>query len=80
MSKSKAKEYRKWIVIKKGILERAPFCEIADCMNHSIEVHHMRGRVGAMLTDPRYLIAICRRCHDWIHSNMKASRALKLVQ
>lgn len=31
--------------------------------------HHIRGRDGAMLTDTRFWLPICRPCHDWIEEH-----------
>lgn len=33
------------------------------------EIHHRRGRVGSLLTDERYFLAVSHRGHLWIHNN-----------
>ncbi len=85
MSKVKAVEHRKYLKLKTEILngrdgDYGTLCEMEDCLRTAEDVHHMRGRVGKMLTDRRYLMAICRTCHTWIHDHAKAARALGLLQ
>lgn len=33
------------------------------------DVHHKRGKEGDLLYDVRYFLAVCRKCHTWIHDN-----------
>jgi hypothetical protein len=49
-------------------------CERCNCVA-VLELHHKRGRVGALLTDHRYFAALCRRCHRWVHENPAEARA-----
>ena len=39
-----------------------------------LSIHHKRGRLGKLLTDTRYFMAVCRKCHEWIHNNITESR------
>ncbi len=41
----------------------------------SVEIHHMRGRAGARLTDVRYFLATCTGCHRHIHDNPAEAHA-----
>lgn len=48
------------------------------CRRHAsvvgpLELHHKRGRTGALLTDDRHWMAVCSRCHRWIHENPAAA-------
>jgi hypothetical protein len=36
--------------------------------------HHIKGRVGKLLTDIRYIIMLCESCHRQAHENLKKSR------
>lgn len=45
----------------------------------SVEVHHVRGRIGAMLNDERYWLAASREEHEWAHSHPKEARALGII-
>lgn len=43
-------------------------------VNVAIEVHHKRGRAGALLFDERFFLPICRSCHiliDWDRGRAK---------
>ena len=33
------------------------------------DIHHQCGRVGDLLTDTRYFLAVCRECHTFIEEN-----------
>lgn len=38
------------------------------------EVHHRAGRHGKNLLDEATWLAVCRKCHNWIHANANESR------
>lgn len=42
----------------------------------SVEIHHVRGRVGALLNDTNFWMAVSREGHDAIHQNPKRSYEL----
>lgn len=44
-----------------------------------VQVHHLRGRAGALLLDERYWVGVHGRCHRWIHDNMDAARRRGLL-
>ncbi len=75
VSKARAKELRQYSKVIEEFLELHPWCE-ASCSKRSTEVHHTRGRVGPLLCDVRFFMAVCRECHDWIGNNMDAARKL----
>ena len=55
-------------------------CAFPGCTKPADESpHHTRGHLGLLLCDVRYWIAICRKHHNWIHSNIEAARALNLI-
>ena len=77
-------EYRK---IRKAYLKVNPACEsgpllwpMAKCSRVATDIHHMRGRIGAMLTKEAYFLPVCRTCHCYIHDNPKDARELHLLQ
>lgn len=37
------------------------------CQGEATDIHHKKGRLGEMLTDSDYWMALCRPCHDAIH-------------
>jgi hypothetical protein len=61
--KTKRQEQEREFEIKRKIyLKKHPLCE-CGCKRKSWELHHKRGRVGTLLTDERYFIALSRTCH-----------------
>ena len=40
------------------------------------EVHHVRGRLGALLLDDRHWMAVSRQGHQWIHDHPARAREL----
>jgi hypothetical protein len=52
----------------------------SPCTGLSVDVHEVktRGRGGSIL-DPANLLAVCRRCHDWIDVHQDESHALGLL-
>lgn len=45
----------------------------------SEEIHHVRGRIGRLLNDQRFWLAVSTAGHNWIHNNMDAARGLGLL-
>ncbi len=50
-----------------------PKCQA--CQNRKTnDIHHTRGKLGELLIDWRYFLAVCRTCHNWIGCNIEAAR------
>lgn len=80
LSKKREADYRAYLKEKDEFLEQKLFCEATlHCLNPVTQVHHMKGRAGALLRDKVYWLATCTTCHAWIHDNMKEARKRKLV-
>lgn len=47
-------------------------CEANLCWNPATnpatQVHHKRGRIGALLNDERHWMGVCDDCHKWMHT------------
>lgn len=59
------KEYER---VKKEFLRKKKCCEACGDAP-ATEVHHRRGRVGKLLTDIKYFLAVCRPCHRLIEED-----------
>lgn len=46
-------------------------CEVKGCGSPANDLHHKAGRVGSLLYDKDYFMAVCRGCHDYIHDYPK---------
>lgn len=60
----------------KGLLPWCPvMLEITGEKIRVRDIHHMRGRIGTLLLDERYWLAVSRVGHDWINANPVLARA-----
>lgn len=60
--------------------ENNPQCQakLNGCEHQTIEAHHVLfGSFGAD-KDDRYLLCVCRNCHEWAHKNKTLSQELFL--
>lgn len=71
------KEYKK---ISHEFLRDKPFCQVnsPDCTKVTEGVHHKKGKIGELLTNPDFFIASCNACNLWIEVNDKEARKLGL--
>lgn len=68
-SKKGKKDDQEYTKIKREFLIANPRCQVEKCNHVSEDVHHKRGRVGKLLTDVRYFLAVCRKHHKIIEDN-----------
>lgn len=74
VSKKRAKENRRYLVLRRNYLYAHQLCEFPLCARRATQIHHKNGRSGANLNDVANWFAICAFHHDWIHSNAKRAR------
>jgi len=60
-----------YMKVRKSFLKEHPICQarFVDCTGKSTQIHHMYGRHGSNYTDPKTFIAVCMKCHEFIHRN-----------
>ena len=60
-----------YMVLREQFLKRKPYCEahLPGCAVNATDVHHKKGRTGALLLDDTEFLAVCRTCHNWIENN-----------
>lgn len=70
-SKKRAKENRIDQKQNKEIRKQNPECQmkLIGCTGKAEGTHHMRGRTGKRLTDPKFKIAACNSCNRRAESN-----------
>lgn len=44
-------------------------CEVSECNRPANDLHHKRGRIGSLLWDPKFFMAVCRPHHNEIEEN-----------
>lgn len=67
LSKKRAKQNREYSTLRKQFLELNPNCRV--CGIEATDIHHKKGRTGHLLTDIRFFLPVCRRCHQRIELN-----------
>ncbi len=73
VSKARAQDNAVYSKIKKAYLDANPKC--LCCGGIATDIHHMRGRMGELLYNIKYFLAVCRSCHDRIeHEPVWAKR------
>ncbi len=59
---------------KRLFLHDHPWCQ--ECFtSKATDLHHRKGRLGKLLTDPMYFMALCRTCHRFYHENVSLGYA-----
>jgi hypothetical protein len=91
MSKKRQKEQRERRKFVADVLESRPRCQAGalirgvmrahPCHVWSVDVHEplTRARGGSIL-DPDNAVALCRSCHDWIHTHPAEATYLGLLR
>ncbi len=46
-----------------------PKCEVEGCHRDATELHHKKGKIGKLLNDIRFLLAVCRWDHKYIENH-----------
>jgi hypothetical protein len=78
-STKRAKQEREYLKIRRSLLLSSPACQAHlpnICTGQATDVHHMKGRIGPLLTDPEHFLLVCRSCHQWIELHPKEAKEL----
>jgi hypothetical protein len=62
-------EEKLYLKKKKEYLTAHIRCEVKGCNRVSEDCHHKRGRVGKLLYDEKYFMAVCREHHTEIENH-----------
>lgn len=54
--------------VRKAYLQSYPYCE-TNCGMGASQIHHRKGRIGALLTDSKFFMSVCIECHKWIEEH-----------
>ncbi|MES2620215.1 MAG: hypothetical protein V4615_05115 [Bacteroidota bacterium] len=76
-SKTRQEVNKDYLPAAKQYIKDNPLCKIKSpvCIKKSQHVHHMRGRVGELLTDKKYWMPACDKCNSFIEQNDGWARA-----
>lgn len=62
---------RKWFLIEKPFCKR---CQSLGISRRSESIHHTHGRRSRLLLYGTWWVALCNRCHEWVHKNINEAR------
>lgn len=82
VSKKRQRQNSEYNKVRDVFLKEHPKCMAGVagvCKGSATEIHHIRGRVGRLLCDKRFFLAICRPCHNWIGDNGAEARRKGLL-
>tara|TARA_R100001244_G_scaffold66422_1_gene54662 strand:- start:575 stop:892 length:318 start_codon:yes stop_codon:yes gene_type:complete len=68
VSKSRKLDLKLYEQARDEYLNNNPICNVCN-EAHTDCVHHKAGRIGSLLYNPRYFLAVCGACHDTIENN-----------
>lgn len=90
VSKKRAKEGRAYSVKRKAFLEANQVCMLGGplysagvdpkCTHTTVEVHHMKRRLGGNFLDETTWAATCSNCHRYVETHAKLARELGLIR
>jgi len=72
----RARQLRAYRTLRDAFLAERPLCEFPSwpcCDQQATDVHHRRGRQGALLLDVTKWSALCRPHHSWVTEHPKAA-------
>lgn len=69
VSDKQAKRLREYAKVRKKYMSEHDICEVKECNRTATDIHHRKGRIGSLLTDTVYFMAVCRQCHRIIEDS-----------
>ena len=73
VSDNQKEKLKIYSVLSKEFKKNKPICECCG-IRPTTDVHHIKGRIGVLLNDFIFWLAVCRQCHTHIHENPRESR------
>lgn len=62
-SQKRQKQNREYAKVRKQFLIEHPRCQVKGCNQVSTECHHQKGRIGDLLINSTYFLAVCHDHH-----------------
>lgn len=89
MAKSRREQMKTYYAVRREFLSTRPDCECClrrresgedILLQPATENHHFRGRIGRLLCDTRFFVAVCFQCSRfWIHQNVTKARDIGVL-
>jgi len=67
-------------VLRDQYLKDHPVCQFPNCTSTELDLHHLAGRCGSLLTDVRNFCGLCRTHHIWVGDNHSEALKMGLVK
>jgi hypothetical protein len=80
VSKKRAALERVYRKRRPVFLEANPWCGFPGCLAAAAEVHHRKGRVGALLLDERFWTGLCHHHHQHVTEHPSEAYALGMSE
>jgi hypothetical protein len=64
---------------KKTFLVKHHTCQVCN-RRRAFDVHHRKRREGKLLLDKNFWLAVCRVCHEKVHSEPRWAREMGYLQ
>lgn len=74
VSPKRAQQKAEYAKLKREYIALYPMCEVEDCDQKSIDIHHQRGCEGGRLLDTNYFMAVCRTHHTYYTEHSKEAK------
>lgn len=69
MSEKMKADNKKYLKARTNFLSLNLVCQFEKCTNKATQVHHRKGRIGSLLINENYFMAVCSTCHQIIEEN-----------
>ena len=83
MGKDKARETRKYWVLRRKFLDENRFCEVPqelhDCTLQATTIHHMNRQHWKIMNETRWWFPACMNGHTWIEEHKNEARKHGLI-
>lgn len=76
----RARQEREYTKLRRVFLASSPWCTYPDCGHPATEVHHRRGRVGALLTAVEHWSPLCHGHHVFVTEHPSEALAMGLSE
>ena len=67
---------KEYSIRRKIFLTANPMCQahLIGCQNVASQVHHKKGRIGKLLLNMTWWLAVCDSCHHWIENHPEEAK------
>lgn len=77
-SDKEKKRQAQYKLVRAYYISGHPNCEaqLNGCTLESTDIHHQKGKIGKLLIDMNFFVALCRSCHSYLEVHPKEAKEL----